>query len=165
MFISLNKSANGLHVPFVVSMLLFFFLFSGVNVRAEPDKNYLRIEQNKLSEKNDLKISSIGALAFVENMQGHIDLSYLESDIHGNEWAMDIGGGYVFNWDVSLFLGLGVSLGYNRDKDDFIGAYYPEAGIVLDVTRTFGITVSAKRFYNRYEENEDIVMMGFVFRN
>ena len=165
MFISLNKGTKDLCAQFAVSILLFFSLLSGVNAGPEPDKSYLRLEQSKLSEKNDLKISSIGALVFKENTEGHIELSYLESDIHGNELALDFGGGYVFNWDVSLFLGLGISLGYNRDKGDFIGAYYPEAGIVWDITETFGITVSAKRFYNRYEENEDIVMMGLVFRN
>lgn len=156
----MNVSCNQLVVTFV----LLFFLLSGANARPEQDKNYLRLEQNKSSDKNDLKISSIGALAFIKNTQGHIDLSYLESDIHGNELALDLAGGFVFNWDVSLFLGLGISLGYNTDKEDFIGAYYPEAGIVWDMTESFGITVSAKRFYHRYEENEDIVMMGLVFR-
>ena len=78
MFISLNKRTKVSCVQFVVSILLSFFLLSGASVRAEPDKNYLRIEQNKSSEDNDLKISSIGALAFKKNTQGHIDLSYLE---------------------------------------------------------------------------------------
>ena len=164
MFIGLNKSTGSTRVQFAISMLLFFFLLSGVSAGSEPNKNYLRIEQNKTSEKNDLKISSIGALVLIKNMETHIDLSYLKSDIHGNELALDIGSGYAFNWDVSLFLGMGISLGYNREKGDFIGAYYPEAGIVLDITKTFGITVSAKRFYNRYEEDEDVVMMGLVFR-
>ena len=164
MFISLNKRTKVSCVQFVVSILLSFFLLSGASVRAEPDKNYLRIEQNKSSEDNDLKISSIGALAFKKNTQGHIDLSYLESDIYGNESALDLGGGYVFNWNVSLFLGLGISLAYNHDKNDFVGAYYPEAGIVWDLTKKFGITISTKRFYNRFEKNEDIIMMGLVFR-
>lgn len=139
-------------------------MISAVNARPEPDKTYLRIEQNKSSEKNDLKINSIGALLFIKTTQGYIDLSYLESDIQGNELALDLGGGYVFNWDVSLFLGLGISLGYNGNKEDLIGAYYPEAGIVWDVTESFGITASAKPIYQRYEENEDIIMLGLVFR-
>ena len=164
MFICLNKSANGSCIQFSVVVVLFFFMISGANARPEAEKNYLRLEQNKSSEKNDLKISSIGGLAFIKNRYGHFDLSYLESDIQGNELALDFGSGYVFNWDVSLFLGVGISLGYNRDEEDFIGAYYPEAGIVWDITEEFGITVSAKRFYNRYEENEDVVMMGLVFR-
>jgi len=165
MFIRLNKGTKCMRAQFAISILLFFFLLSGVNAGSGPDKNYLRLEQTKLSEKNDLKISSIGALSFIKNTQGHIDLSYLESDIHGNELALDLGGGYAYNGSVSLFLGLGISLGYNRDKHDIIGAYYPEAGIVLDITKTFGITVSAKRFYKRHDENEDIIMMGMVFRN
>ena len=164
MYTSLTKGIKDLRAQFTIIILLFFSLLSGVNAGPEPGKNYLRLEQSKLSEKNDLKISSIGALAFKENTEGHIDLSYLESEIHGNEWSLDLGGGYVLNGKLSLFLGLGISLGYNRVKDDIIAAYYPEAGIVLDVSKTFGITVSAKRFYKRFEENEDVVMMGLVFR-
>lgn len=164
MLISLNKGTKDPRAQFAVSILLFFSLLVSVNAVAEPDKSYLRLEQNKSSEKNDLKISSIGGLAFKGNTEGHIDLSYLESEIHGNEMALELGGGYVFIGDVSLFFGIGVSLGYNQLEDGFVGAYYPEVGIVLDVTKTFGITITAKRFYNRYEENEDIVMMGVVFR-
>lgn len=55
-------------------------------------------------------------------------------------------------------------LGYNWDKDDYIAAYFPEVGIVMDFTKTFGITVSGKRYFNLYEEDEDIVMLGLVFR-
>jgi hypothetical protein len=164
MFASLKKDTKKPCVQFAISILIFFSLFSSVNAGAEPNKTYLRLEQSKLSDKNDLKISSIGALAFKGNTEGHIDLSYLESDIHGNEWALDLGGGYVLGGDVSLFLGLGITLGYNEVKDDFIGAYYPEVGIVLDVSKTFGITIRAKRFYNRYEKNEEVVMVGLVFR-
>jgi len=164
MFICLNKRANGSCIQFYLVIVLFFSLISAANARPEAEKNYLRLEQNKSSEKNDLKISSIGGLAFVKNRYGHVDLSYLGSEIQGNELALDFGSGYVFSWDVSLFLGVGISLGYNRDKEDFVGAYYPEAGLVWDITEEFGITVSAKRFYNRYEENEDVVMIGLVFR-
>jgi len=164
MFISLNKGTKDFCVQFSFSILLFSSLFSDANARSDQVKNYFRIEQNKLSEKNDLKISSIGGLGFKDNTEGHIELSYLESDIHGNELALNLGGGYVFNWEVSLFIGLGISLGYNQDKSELIGAYYPQAGLVWDIAETFGITVSAKRFYKRYEENVDIVMIGLVFR-
>ena len=52
----------------------------------------------------------------------------------------------------------------NWDKDDYIAAYFPEVGIVMDFTKTFGITVSGKRYFNLYEEGEDIVMLGLEFR-
>jgi len=164
MFIVLNKGTGKLCAQLFAYIFLFFTLFSTVNAGSMQTKNYLRLEQSKLSETYDFKISSIGALAFIGNKQGHIDLSYLESDFDKNEWTVDIGGGYVFNGDMSLFLGLGISLGYDQSNEDFISAYYPEVGLVVDVSESFGITVSAKRFYNRFDENEDIIMMGLVFR-
>lgn len=165
MFIRPNKSTNSSRVQFAVSMLLFFPLLSGVHARGEPDKGYLRIEQNQSSETNDLKITSIGALIFKKNMMGHVDLTQLKSDMNGKDLALEFGGGYVFNWKVSLFLGLGISLGYNSDKDDYIAAYFPQAGIVVDITQTFGISVSAKRYHHLHEEEDTFVMMGLVFRN
>lgn len=62
------------------------------------------------------------------------------------------------------FLGLGISLGYNWDNEDFIATYYPEAGIVVDITKNFGLTVSKKRIFNLYGQDEDIIMLGLVFR-
>jgi len=39
-----------------------------------------------------------------------------------------------------------------------------EAGIVVDITDNFGLTVSARRIYNLYDQHEDIIMLGIVFR-
>lgn len=164
MFISLNEGAVDSRVQFVVSMLLFLFLLSDVNARPEPDKAFLRIEQSKSSETNELKITSIGALVFKKDTMGHGDITQLKSDADGKSLALELGGGYVFNWRASLYLGLGISLGYNSDKDDYIAAYFPQAGIVVDVTKTFGIMVSAKRYHHLYEEEDTVVMMGLVFR-
>jgi len=164
MFIVSNKGTGKLCAQLLAYILLFFTLFSTVTAGSMQNKNYLRLEQSKLSETYDFKISSVGALAFIGNKQGHIDLTYLESDSDNNEWALDVGGGYVFNGDMSLFLGIGISLGYNQSNNDFISAYYPEVGLVLDVSESFGITVSVKRFFNRFDDNEDIIMMGLVFR-
>ena len=164
MFIWLYEETYGSCARFVFFILLFFSLISSVNARTKPDKGYLRIQQAQSSEKNDLKITSLGALAFTDNRGGHIDLTYLESEKHGDVVALDFGGGYAFNWDVSLFLGLGITLGYNQDKDDTIGAYYPEASIVLDVTESFGISATVKRYHYLYGENDAVVMVGVVFR-
>lgn len=164
-FFSRKKSTAAcfLNIQPVVYLLLFLFLLSGFSAKAETSKNYLRIERSLSNERDDLTVTSIGGLVFKENTAAHIDLSYLESDINGDGLALDLGVGYVFNWDVSLFLGVGVSLGHNWDNDDAIAAYYPEAGLVVELAKSFGLTVSAKRYFNLYDENEDIVKIGLLF--
>jgi len=151
-------------IQFPAYIMLFVVLFSGLPVQAESQRPYLRIEQNKPSLDNDLKITTIGALIFDKNIEGHVDLSYLESESNGKGLTLDFGGGYVLNWDVSLFLGVGVSLGYNWDNEDYIATYYPEVGIVVDFTETIGLTISKKRIFNLYGQDEDIIMLGVVFR-
>ena len=146
------------------SLLLSLFMLSSFSAIAESNKYYLAIEHNISSDKNDLDITSVGMLSLKGNIVSSIKLSYLESDINGKGSTLDLGGGFAFNGDVSLYLLLGASLGYNWDKDDYIAAYFPEVGIVMDFTKTFGITVSGKRYFNLYEEDEDIVMLGLVFR-
>ena len=156
---------NHRYPQFKASLLLFFFVLLSVDTIAAPEKNYLIIEHNILSDNDDLDITSVGALSLKGNMVGFAKLSYLESGISGKGSTLDFGGGYSFNGDVSLYLLLGVSLGYNWDKDDYITAYFPEVGIVMDFTKIFGITVSGKRYFNLYEEDVNIVMLGLVFRN
>lgn len=146
------------------SLLLSFFMFSSVSAIAAPNKYYLAIEHNIASDKNDLDITSVGMLSLKGNIVSSLKLSYLESGINGTGSTLDLGGGYAFNGGVSLYLLLGASLGYNWDHEDYIAAYFPEIGIVMDFTKTFGITVSGKRYFNLYEEDEDIVMLGLVFR-
>ena len=146
------------------SLLLSFFMFSSVSAIAAPNKYYLAIEHNISSDKNDLDITSLGMLSLKDNIVSSLKLSYLKSDINGDGSTLDLGGGYAFNGDISLYLLLGASLGYNWDKEDYIAAYFPEVGIVMDVTKTFGITVSGRRYFNLYEEDEDIGMLGLVFR-
>ena len=162
----LNKSSRNNYRYVHLNAMLFFscFMFSSVSTAAAPDKYYLAIEHNISSDKNDLDITSVGMLSLKGNMVGFAKLSYLESDINGTGSTLDFAGGYSFNNDISLYLLLGVSLGYNWDNDDYIAAYFPEVGIVMDITKTFGITLSGKRYFNLYEEDEDIVMLGIVFR-
>lgn len=164
-FCRIKSSNKHLHIQFTAVILLFLFLLTGVSARPEQDKVYLRIQKDISSKSDDLEVISIGGLVLKSNKFGHADLSSLKSDKNGSAVTIDLGGGFAFNWDVSLFLGLGISLGYNTDYDDAIAAYYPEAGAIWDITKKFGITVSAKRYYNLYEENEDLVMFGLVFRN
>lgn len=157
-------SNNRRYTLLKASLLLFFLMLSGVSASATPDKYYLVIEKTVSSDINDLDITSTGMLSLKGNAAGYVKLSYLESDINGNGSTLDLAGGYALNSGISLYLLLGVSLGYNWDKDDYITAYFPEAGIVIDVTKTFGITVSGKRYFNLYDNDEDIVMLGLVFR-
>jgi hypothetical protein len=162
-----EKNTHCIHpyIKFPASILLLFFLLAGATVNSAPSKNYLHIEQSKLSDENDLEITSLGALVFRGNKAGHINLTRLESKTNGDGLALEFGGGFVYNWDVSLFLGFGVTLGVNSDSDDSIAAYYPEIGVVMDITKTLGITASHRRYHNLYEENGDVVMLGLVFRN
>ena len=161
-----NKSSRNSHRHNRLKVFLWlpFFMLPGVSATAAPDKNYLAIEHSISSDKNDIDITSLGMLSLKDNIASFIKLSYLESDINGTGSTLDLGGGYTLNGDVSLYLLLGVSLGYNWDKDDYIAAYFPEVGIVMDFTKKFGITLSGKRYFNLYEEDEDIVMLGLVFR-
>jgi len=165
-----NTKVSPLYTHLFIIILLFIFLLTASPVQATTQKSYLRIEQNKSSYdddpliESDLKITSVGGLIFDKDMEAHVDLSYLESEKNGKGLTLDFGAGYVFSWDVSLFLGLGISLGYNKDNEDLIATYYPEAGIVLDITNTLGITVSKKRIFNLYDRDEDIIMLGLVFR-
>lgn len=101
-----NTKMSQLCIQFAAYIMLFIFLFSGIPAQAEPKKSYLRIEQNKSSDDNDLKITSIGGLIFDKDMEAHIDLTHLESDNNGKGLTLDFGGGYVFNWDVPLFFGI-----------------------------------------------------------
>ena len=146
------------------SLILSSFLLTGYCTTVAADKYYLAIEHSISSDSNDLDITSLGMLSLKGNIAGSAKLNYLASDINGDGSTLDLGGGYAFNGDISLYLLLGVSLGYNWDQDDYITAYFPEVGMVVDVTKTFGITVSGKRYFNLYDGNENIVMLGLVFR-
>jgi len=162
----LNKSNpnNRQYTRLKNSLLFSFFMLSGASAAASPDKPYLIIEHNISSNESGLDISSIGMLSFKDNLAGYAKLSYLESDVNIKGSTLDFGGGYSFNGDVSLYLLFGVSLGYNWDKNDHIAAYVPEIGVVMDFTKTFGMTVSGKRYFNLLDKDEDIVMLGLVFR-
>ena len=162
-----DESSNSSILPtrFTAFILLTFIFIAEVSAEGVPDKNYLRIQHNVPSYNDNLSTSSIGMLAIQKNLVGMVDLSYLQSEPYGDAVTLDLGAGYAFNWVVSPYLLLGISLGYNWDQEDAIAAYFPEAGLLLEFTDTFGITVSAKRYYSLYEKDESIVMLGLVFRN
>lgn len=150
------------------SVAVFLFCSSvlfGATAGYAADKSYLRLEKNKSSDLNDLKITTIGGLVYENEKQAHLGLTHLESDVVGDSLALDFGGGYVFGRDISLFLGVGVSLDYNYDNDDFNDRYFAEAGVVLDLSNKFSISVRQQHFFNRSDDYEEVVMFGLLFRN
>ncbi len=153
------------HLKPATVFLFFTLLLSGATAGYAADKSYLRLEKNKPSDLNDLKITSIGGLVYENEMQAHIDLTHLESDVVGDSMALDFGGGYVFGRGISLFLGVGISLDYNLDTDDFNDKYYAEAGLALDLTSKLSITVRQQHFFNQPDDYEEVVMLGLLFRN
>lgn len=145
--------------------LLFFFLLLSVSTASMADKkSYLRLEKNEPSELNDVSVKSIGALVFEKDMEAHIDLSQIKSNTLGKSVALDFGAGYVFNWDVSVYLGIGLSLEYNQDYNDFDDKYYSEAGVVIDLSKKLSVTSRVQHFYNYPDDFEEVIMLGVMFR-
>jgi len=166
LFARLNKRSSSNHPYFQLTTAILFSVncLTGVSANPQPEKYYFRIGHGKSSETNDLSVTSLGVLSLKNHMVGHADLSYLDSDLDGKALALDLGAGLAFNWYVSPYLSIGATLGYNWDKDEAIAAYFPEVGIVADITKSFGMTLSARRYYSLYEEEKDIIMLGLVFR-
>lgn len=163
----LNKTSS--HRFFIYSQItaviyVFLICLSGNTRASQPDKLYFRIAHGASSDSNELSVSSLGVLSLKNNMVGHVDLSYLDSEIDGKASTLDFGAGFAFNWYVSPYLSVGASLGYNWDKNETIAAYYPEIGVVMDFTKSFGITFSGRRYYSLYEEEINTFMLGLVFR-
>lgn len=161
-----NESSGSNHPCFqlIAAITLSFIQFSGVTASPQKDKYYFRIGYGASPDTNDLSVSSLGVVSFKNNMVGHVDLSYLDSDTNGSALALDFGAGIAYNWYMSPYISIGASLGYNRDNDETIAAYFPEVGIVADITKSFGMSLSARRYYSLYEEDEDVIMLGLVFK-
>lgn len=166
LFASRNESTSSNQSCFrlIATILLSFVLLSGVTASPQKDKLYFRIGYGATPDTNDLSVSSLGVVSLKNNMIGHADLSYLDSDMDGSALALDFGAGIAYNWYVSPYISVGASLGYNWDSDETIAAYFPEVGIVADITKSFGMSLSARRYYSLYEEDEDVIMLGLVFK-
>ena len=166
LFASRNESSSSNHTCFqlIATISLSFVLLSGVSASPQKDKLYFRIGYGATPDTDDLSVSSLGVVSLKNNMIGHADLSYLDSDMDGSALALDFGAGIAYNWYVSPYISVGASLGYNWDNDETIAAYFPEVGIVGDITKSFGMSLSARRYYSLYEEDEDVIMLGLVFK-
>jgi hypothetical protein len=146
-------------------MLLSLFVNADITAEPEQEKFYVRIAHSLSQDDSDLTNTSIGAVALENNMIGYADLTYLDSDKNGKALALEFGAGLAYDWHLSPYLAIGASLGYNWDKEEYIAAYFPEVGMIVNFTRAFGMSLSAKRYYSLYEEDEDVVMLGLVIRN
>ena len=149
----------------VVSMFACALLLAAKPSAAEETKNYLRIDRSLPNERDDLTVTSIGGLIFTDNTEINIDFSYVESEAKGNGLALGLGAGFVYNWDVSLYGGAGVIVGYNWTNEEYIYGVYPEIGVTADISEKFGVTVSAKRYFYMYGKHESMINIGVLFRN
>jgi len=159
-----RRDSNHLYIQLMVPVMLSFILMPDVTARPEPDKYYFRIAHSTASDKNDMKVTTLGVLSLEKNMIGHVHLTHLASEKNGDAMALEMGAGAAFNWFVSPYLSLGIALGYSGNTNEKVAAYFPEVGIVVDFTNTFGITISGKRYYKLYDDDEDVIMFGLVFR-
>jgi hypothetical protein len=135
---------------------------TGVVQAAEPAINLIRVEQRKYSE-SEPHITTLGVFGQEANKYTHIDLAYLESKTDGDTWGLDVGVGYTLPTSIKFFLGIGVLLGYNTDKEDYLTAYYPEVGAILQINEAFALSASRKRYFDLYNKTEDATLLGIVF--
>ena len=152
-------------MPTTMKIVSYFFLFlifvSSLAFEANAGENFLRIEKSTQSDA-DLRVTSIGGFGVDNGKIGHVDLSYIKSVNEGDGFAMDVGAAFAFNAGATFFVGGGFLLGYNWDKSGFINAYYPEAGIAVNITKSLGVIISTKRYFNLYDNMEDVIMFGLL---
>jgi len=133
---------------------------------AGQENMLLRIAKSRPSDEiKDPEIASIGALAINDENLGFFDLINFQSELEGEIWGFDFGLGYPFSSKGSpliIYLGFGLTLGYNTDQSDYILGYYPGAGLIYSVKQGVGITATANRYYNVYDDSTDAIMVGVV---
>jgi hypothetical protein len=129
---------------------------------AKPAANLIRLEQRKYSE-SEPHITTMGVFGQEANKYTHIDLTYLESKTAGDTWGLDVGVGYTLPTSIKFFVGIGVLLGYNTDKEDYLTAYYPEVGAILQINEAFALSASRKRYFDLYNKTEDATLFGIIF--
>lgn len=150
---------------FVAFIVLSLLVHSGIAAEAGQENFYIRAAHGVSSDSNGTGITSLGALSLENNMIGHADLTYLDSENDGKALSLEFGAGVAYDWQLSPYLSIGASLGYNWDSEEYIAAWFPEIGLIVNITNRFGVSVSGRRYYSLYEEDEDIVSLGLVFRN
>ncbi len=150
---------------FAAVILLSMIVNSAIAAEVEQEKFYIRIAHGVSSDNNNPGVTSLGALSLENNMIGHADLTYLNSENDGKAISLEFGAGLAYDWRLSPYLSIGASLGYNWDSEEYLAAWFPEIGLIVNITDRFGVSVSSRRYYSLYDEDEDIVSLGLVFRN
>lgn len=143
--------------------LLILLSLPGLAVCADIETDFFHIERSKKNDL-DIQVTSIGGFGLNKGSVGHMDLSYIESVENGDTLAIDLGGGVSVNAGATFFLGVGFLLGYNNKDNNAIGAYYPQVGVIVHISKTLGLIATGRRYSNLHSniEDENIVMFGFL---
>lgn len=152
----------------ILSSLILCSVFFAPSAAVAQENMLLRFEKNRPTDNlNDPEIVSLGAFSLSEGKVGNFDIINFKSDVEGKIWGFDFGLGYSFSSRGSpliMYLGFGFMLGYNTDQSDYIAGYYPSAGLVYSIKQGVGVTASAKRYYNVYDDSIDAIMVGVVLK-
>lgn len=146
----------------ILLLTIFISVANSTLVFAAPkESTLLRIERRNPSE-GEPEITNVGAFGAGGGKYAHLDVSYLKSKKDGNGWGLDVGGGYLLPTTAILYLGAGFLLGDNVEQHKLIDAFYPEVGVIINVTSEFGISASKKRYFHLNGRTEDVIMLGIV---
>ncbi len=166
-FVPVNSRLNFCLKHLAMSLILCSVFFVPSAVVAQENM-FLRFEKNRPADNlNDPEIVSLGAFSLSTEKVGNFDIINFKSDVEGEIWGFDFGLGYSFSSRGSpliMYLGFGLMLGYNTDQSDYIAGYYPSAGLVYSIKQGVGVTASAKRYYNVYDDSIDAIMVGVVLK-
>ena len=161
----INENSMRIILLFIASLLL----NSVYIVSAYAETTQLRIEKTRDSEDPlDPEVVSIGAFSISRDKVGHFDLIQFESDElvgEGKIQGIDFGIGYTYSEGrspLTMYLGFGFLLGYDKGLSDFVPGYYPEVGLVFMVQEGVGVTATAKRYFNVFDDYKDIITVGLV---
>jgi len=129
----------------------------------ETENAYLALETNKPSKDGPLVVS-IGAFGVGSGKGTHINLAYIEARNKEKSVVLDLGVSVALKRSIfTIYVGGGGLVGYNGSREKLVRGYYPEAGILIDITKKFGLIASGKRYINLFSETEDVVMLGLLF--
>lgn len=129
----------------------------------------LRVEKSRDSETlEDPEVTTLGAFSITAGKVAHFDLIQFDSQVEGEVKGFDFGLGYTYSEGrgspIVVYLGFGLTLAYNKDQSDFVPGYYPQAGIVYMLKQGVGITATAKRYFNIYDDSKDVVSFGLLLK-
>lgn len=149
-------------------LILLLCLIMPLETILAAETTLLRIEQRKESEGFP-RVTTIGAfgIGIGNGKMAHMDISYMENERDavsgakpGNAWGFELGVGYLIPTQVTLFIGGGFLLA--MQKGDFIKTYFPEAGILFQVSDGVALTASKKRYMKLHGDTEDVIAFGLA---